>query len=189
MRRLVALAFVAVAPSALAADLPAPPPTFATDPNAAVAPDYWKGFYVGAGVSGSFAKGAKGVFGGYGYAGYEKTFDDNLKLGLQVDAGYQPWASPHGRAQGFNFTEADVKVGYQMGQITPYVFTGVAFDKATRFAGDALNPGQSVNAVFNDPGALRASGVFGVGVDYQVTDKLKIGVSAYVHQGGASFPP
>ena len=188
MLRLAALLIAVAAAPAFAADLPAPP-TFAADPNAAVAPDYWKGFYVGAGVSASVGKGTKGAWGSIGYAGYERAFDSGLTLGVQVEAGYNPWLTPGGRARGLNFTETDVKLGLPMGPATPYVFTGVALGKATAFAQSPLDPAASVNSLFAEPGALRAAGVFGVGVDYQLTDRLKIGVAGYVSQGGAAFPP
>jgi len=164
----------------LAADLPSLP-TFAQDPNAA-APDYWKGFYVGAGVSGFAGKGVKGAWGAVSFAGYDRVFSNGITLGVQVDAGYNPWLTPRG-GKGFDFAQTEVKLGYQMGKLTPFVTSGVALSKETRFS-PGLNSAAAVNSLFADPGALRASGVMGVGVDYQVTDKLSIGVSAYVNNSG-----
>jgi len=183
---LAALTF-AIATPGLAADLPsaatAAANPYTIDPQTSSA-DLWKGFYVGSGVSGSFAKGAKSAWGGDAFAGYDHRFDSGLTLGIRVDTGYAPWASASSRFKGFDFGEADMKLGYQMGKITPYVVTGVALGKATGLNGYS-DAATSANALFSGPGALQAVGVAGVGVDYDITSNVRIGVAAYVNTGGA----
>ena len=179
---------LAAAP-AFAADLPSAVPApnpYTIDPPTISSADPWQGFYVGSGVSSSFAKGAKNAWGGEAFAGYDHLFDSGLTLGIRLDTGYSPWASAAGQLKGFDFGETDVKLGYQMGKITPYVVTGVAFGKATGLNG-FTDAGTSANALFSGPGALQAVGVAGVGVDYQVTPNVKVGVAAYVNGGGAAF--
>ena len=177
----------AVAGPALAADLPSTAPVnpYTIDPGTTSA-DLWKGFYVGSGISSSFAKGAKGAWGGEAFAGYDRVFDSGLTLGIRVDAGYSPWASASGQFKGFDFGEADMKLGYQMGKITPYVVGGVGLAKATGLNG-FTDGGTSANALFSGPGALQAVGVAGVGVDYQITSNVKVGVAAYANSGGAAI--
>jgi hypothetical protein len=174
---------------ALAADLPsaapAPANPYTIDPQMTPA-DLWKGFYVGSGVTGSFAKGAKSAWGGEAFAGYDHAFDSGLTLGIRVDTGYAPWASASGRFKGYDFSETDVKVGYQMGAITPYFVAGVGLAKASALNG-FTDGGTSANALFSGPGALQAVGVAGVGVDYQITHNLSVGVAAYVNNGGAAI--
>jgi outer membrane immunogenic protein len=182
---------LAVAAPARAADLPSAAPASASpytiDPGTSSA-DLWKGFYVGSGVSASFAKGAKSAWGGEAFVGYDRAFNSGLTLGIRVDAGYEPWASPAGRLKGFDFAETDVKLGYQMGKITPWVVGGVALAKPTSRNG-FTDAGTSANALFSGPGAVQAVGVAGVGVDYQITGNVRLGVGAYVTGGGAPLGP
>ena len=132
---------------ALAADLPTSPsaaanpqttlPSLAADPQTQ-APN-WSGFYVGAGVEGSFAKGAKSAFGGDVYAGYDHVFDNNVVLGARFSTGFSPWAVPGSRFQGMDFAETSVKMGYEMGRLTPYVMTGVALARPAFSGGGIAN--------------------------------------------------
>ena len=121
-----ALAALGLAGPALAAELPTQSslPSLAADPGTQ-APD-WKGFYVGTGVSVVSFKGEKGAVGGDVFAGYDRTFDNNLVLGVRFSTGYNPWLFPGGLYHGFDFAATSVKLGYEMGRLTPYVVTGVA---------------------------------------------------------------
>ena len=126
---LIIAASIAVAVPARAADLPAVPanaagpssasdvPAIGIDPSTA---DFWRGFYVGSGVTASFAKGAKGAWGGDAYAGYGHAFSNGMTIGVEFDSGYAPWASPSGRFKGFDYAESEVKLGYEMGKFTPF---------------------------------------------------------------------
>jgi len=169
-----------VAMPALAADLPALP-SLAADPQTQ-APN-WKGFYVGAEIGAVAFKGAKAQFGGSIYGGYDHVFDNNVVLGARFATGYTPWLFPAGPYKGFGFGEADLKVGYEMGRLTPYAIAGAALARPTygAYLGD-LN--QSVNGLFSGPGALQAVGTAGVGFDYAITNNLSVGVEARVGNGG-----
>ena len=184
LRKIPFVAILAFAAPAFAADLPSQPTLTPTADPAAT--DYWKGFYLGTGVSALSAKGVKGAFGGEAFAGYDHLFDNGFTLGVRFDAGYQPWLTPVGRVQGFDFTEADVKIGYQLGRLTPFVVTGVELGKATPFPNSFSGAG-AVNGVFAAPGALQAAGVVGAGVEYQLTNNIKIGVAGYMSNPGATF--
>ncbi len=172
-----------------AADLPSQAssslPSLAADP-ATQAPN-WSGFYVGAGVEATAFKGAKAQFGGDVYAGYDHRFDNNVVLGVRVSTGYSPWAFPSGPYQGFSFGETDVKLGYAMGRLTPYVVTGAALARPS-YGADFGDLNQSVNGLFSGPGAVRAVGTAGVGFDYAVTNNLTVGLEARVSNGGALSP-
>lgn len=174
----------AVAPAG-AADLPNQSqsglPSLAADPETQ-APN-WSGFYVGAGVSATAFKGAKAQFGGDVFAGYDHRFDNNVILGVRFDTGYSPWAFPSGPYRGFSFGEADVKVGYAMGRLTPYVIAGAALARPS-YGADFGDLSQSVNGLFSGPGAVQAVGTAGVGVDYAVTNNVTVGIEARVSNGG-----
>jgi opacity protein-like surface antigen len=182
---------LAAAPT-FSADLPsqASPslPSLAADP-ATQAPN-WSGFYVGAGVDAVAFKGAKAQFGGEAYAGYDHRFDNNVVLGVRVSTGYRPWAFASGPYRGFSFGETDVKLGYAMGRLTPYVVTGVALARPSYGAafGDLS---QSVNGLFSGPGAVQAAGTAGVGFDYALTNNVTVGLEARVSNGGpyGAFSP
>ncbi len=183
---LAALLAGASASPALAADLPTLP-SLAADPQTQ-APN-WSGFYVGAGVEAAFAKGAKSAFGGDVYAGYDHVFDNNVVLGARFSTGFSPWVVPGGRFQGFDFTETSVKMGYEMGRLTPYVTAGVALARPAFSGGGIANMSDSLNGVFGGPGDLQAVGTAGVGFDYAVTNNLHVGVEATVTHGPGAFGP
>jgi opacity protein-like surface antigen len=184
---LLAGAVVFSAP-ALAADLPTLP-SLAADPQTQ-APN-WSGFYVGAGVEAAFAKGAKGAFGGDVEMGYDHVFSNNVVLGARFTTGFSPWVVPGSRFQGFDFAETSVKMGYEMGRLTPYVVTGVALARPTFTTGGGPNMNDSLNGVFGGPGDLQAAGTAGVGFDYAVTNNLHVGMEATITHGagpGAFIP-
>lgn len=185
MRLALAFAALAFAAPASAADLPTLP-SLAADPETQ-APN-WKGFYVGTELAVASFKGAKGAVGGDVFAGYDHTFDNNLVLGVRFSTGYAPWMFPGGATRGFDFAETSVKVGYEMGRLTPYVVTGVALARPTNFAGGLPNPNDSINGLFAGPGALQAVGTAGVGFDYAVTNNLHVGLEAAINNGGAFAP-
>jgi opacity protein-like surface antigen len=110
-------------------------------------------------------------------------------LGVRFSTGYSPWIFPGGPFQGFDFAQTSVKVGYEMGRLTPYVVTGVALARPTRYGGGLSDMGDSLNGVFGGPGALQAAGTAGVGFDYAVTDKFHVGIEARVSNGVGALAP
>ena len=184
MTRLALFALALFAAPALAADLPSQLPTLATQPLPG--PDPWKGFYVGAGVSAGFSKGSKGQFGGETFAGYSKTYDNGFVLGAEFAAGYNPWLSPAGRFHGVDFAQGSVKLGYQMGALTPFVMGGAAIVKDTNFGAGTPSGLAAFNALFSGPGAYQPAAVMGAGFDYAVTDKVHVGMAVYLNNNGGA---
>src|ERR1700722_2201303 len=88
----VAVASLLPAP-ARAADLPTAPSTYpALGPGAVdVAPDYWSGLSVGAGISVWGGEGVKGGVGGGTGLSYALAFANGIKLGVQASTGYMPY--------------------------------------------------------------------------------------------------
>ena len=179
-----------------AADLPTAPSTYAALGSGApgAEPDYWSGLSVGAGISVWGGKGVKGGVGGETDLNYEHVFDNGIMLGVQGSTGYMPFlqASP-GFAQftGSAFAGGSAIVGYNFGQVTPYVITGVDLIRPTRFASGAFSAGDAVNTVFSGPGAVQAVGTFGVGVNYRINSNFSMGLEAIVHTypGSGPFAP
>jgi len=160
-------------------------PASPLDPNPS--PSIWNGAYVGAGVSFAAAKGRKGQFGGDVSAGYDKTFANNFVIGVKFDTGYAPFVAPLGRFRGFDFAMGEVKVGYDFGRVTPYVFAGGGLARATAFSSALPDAATTMNGAF---GAGPGFGVatFGAGVDYHVTNNITVGVQARVLNGqGGGF--
>jgi hypothetical protein len=187
-----AVIFLQAAPAA-AADLPTAPSSYpALNPGAAdAAPDYWSGLSVGAGISVSGGKGVKGGVGGETDLTYEHAFDNGIMLGVQASTGYMPYLqTSRGFSQftGGAFAGGSAIVGYNFGQLTPYVITGVDFVRSTRFGSSALNASDSINSVFSGPGAVQAVGTFGVGVNYRITSNFSMGLEAIVHTNPSSGP-
>ena len=176
-----------------AADLPTAPSNYPalgpgpTDP----APDPWAGLSVGAGVSVWGGKGVKGGVGGETDLSYEHVFDNGIMLGVQASTGYMPFvqSSPvFSQYAGGAFAGGSAIVGYNFGQVTPYVITGVDFVRPTRFGGGAFNASDAINSVFSGPGAVQAVGTLGVGVNYQITSNFSMGVEAIVHTSPSAGP-
>ena len=189
---LVCAVFLQAAPTA-AADLPTAPSSYpALNPGAAdAAPDYWSGLSVGAGISVSGGKGVKGGVGGETDLTYEHVFDNGIMLGVQASTGYMPYlqtSSGFSQFTGGAFAGGSAIVGYNFGQLTPYVITGVDFVRSTRFGSSAFNASDSINTVFSGPGAVQAVGTFGVGVNYRITSNFSMGLEAIVHTNPNSGP-
>ncbi len=171
--------------STFAADLPNAPssyPALTTNPGEP-AWDPWSGLYVGTGISAWGGRGVKGGVGGEGYLGYDHAFDNGVVVGVRASSGYEPflWTAPNGFSQftGTAYAGGSAVVGYQMGQITPFVIAGVDLARPTHFG--SFSPLDNVNAVFSGPGAAQAVGTLGVGVNYRVNNNFSFGVEAIVH--------
>ena len=187
-----AAVFIQATPSA-AADLPTAPSSYpALGPGAAdAAPDYWSGLSVSAGVSVWGGKGVKGGVGGETDLNYEHVFDNGIMLGVQASTGYMPYLQTgpgYSQFTGGAFAGGSAIVGYNFGQVTPYVITGVDFVRSTRFSGGAFNASDSITTVFSGPGAVQAVGTFGVGVNYRITSNFSMGLEAIVHTSPSSGP-
>jgi hypothetical protein len=181
------------AASAAAADLPTAPSSYpALGPGAAdAAPDYWSGLSVSAGVSVWGGKGVKGGVGGETDLNYDHVFDNGIMLGVQASTGYMPYLQTgpgYSQFTGGAFAGGSAIVGYNFGQVTPYVITGVDFVRSTRFNTGAFNASDSINTVFSGPGAVQAIGTFGVGVNYRITSNFSMGLEAIVHTNPSSGP-
>ena len=105
-------------------------------------------------------------------------------LGVQASTGYMPYLQTSAgftKFTGGAFAGGSAIVGYNFGQVTPYVITGVDFVRSTRFNGGAFNASDAVNSVFSGPGAVQAVGTFGVGVNYRINSNFSMGLEAIVH--------
>jgi len=179
---LAAFGLAGLASAAIADDsLTIPPVTI--DPHPA--PSIWSGLYVGTGVTFAAAKGQKGQFGGDVFAGYDKTFENNLVLGVKFDTGYEPFLTSSGRFRGFDYAMTNVKLGYDFGRVVPYVYAGGGLAHATAFNSGLPDANATINGLLYGPGGARAVSTFGAGVDYHVTNNVTIGVSAGVVNGPA----
>ncbi|RFB79559.1 outer membrane protein [Methylovirgula sp. 4M-Z18] len=186
----LALAMLASPTQAQTATPYEPLPTFAQlqPPADSAKKSPWQGLYVGTEVFGfSGGKGVKGGFGGGGYAGYDHEFANNIIVGVSASAGYSPSVFKNGPYRGFEYGTANVKVGYDLGRVQPYVTTGVVLaHPETR--GGYLNTTDSVNALINGKDVAVAQTV-GAGVDFDVTDKLRMGVGVSVGRSKFGFLP
>jgi opacity protein-like surface antigen len=194
----LAVALCLEAALASAADLPNAPSDYPALSSGPGGPQWnpWSGLYVGTGISAWGGKGVKGGVGGEGYLGYDHVFDNGVVVGVRASSGYEPflWSTPRGFAQfsGTAFAGGEAIVGYQMGQATPYLITGVDLARPTRFGYGAYSALDAVNTVFSGPGAVQAVGTVGVGVNYRINNNFSVGVEAIVHNnvpaGPAAWP-
>ena len=80
-----------------------------------------------------------------------------------------------------------MKLGYDFGRVSPYVFAGAGIARATNFSSPLPDAATTLNGAF---GAGPGFGVatFGAGVDYHITPNLTLGVQACVLNGpGGGF--
>lgn len=162
-------------------------PTLPGDPTQPAAAPDWKGFYIGSGVSLYSMKGAKGQVGGDVFAGYDRHFDNNFVLGIRFDTGYAPILNLGGRAKGFDYAMTSVKLGYDMGRLTPFVTAGVGAARLTHFGSGFPDAANSMNSVFSGPGAVQAVTSVGAGFDYAITNNLHVGAAITVNNNNGAF--
>jgi hypothetical protein len=188
----LAILCVLVSPAG-AADLPTAPSSYpALSPNGAdVTPNIWSGLYVGAGISAWGGKGVKGGVGGESFLGYDHEFDNGIVVGVRASTGYEPFlvSTPRGFNQftGTAFAGGEATIGYRMGQITPYLITGVALARPTSFGGAAFNAFDSLNTAFSGPGAVQAVGTVGMGVTYQFSPNFSMGIEARMYKANNNY--
>ncbi len=153
-------------------NLPAPNlPSLAVNPDA----NYWSGLSVGTSIFTVFRKGSKAQVGGAGTVGYDKKLANNFTLGIGASAGFAPYSIGNSALKGYNFATTDVKLGYDMGKVHPWVSAGVIMTKANSFNGYS-GAGDSLNSIFGAPGKLQTAGTVGAGVDFQITNNLTMGI-------------
>jgi opacity protein-like surface antigen len=185
---LVAASLGPGAPLARAETLPGVTlPTLALDP--VPQPSCWTGLYVGTEIFAISRKGSKGLIGGGVDAGYNREFANNIVLGIQGSTGFAPGWSSHSRLKGFDYAATDLKIGYDMGRLLPYVTAGLALER------DHLGPGagslgsDSFNSLLGGAGQLHAATRVGVGVDYAITNNLTLGVAVSAVSGRGPLTP
>ncbi|MBV8183448.1 MAG: outer membrane beta-barrel protein [Hyphomicrobiales bacterium] len=161
----------------------APPlqlPAFAQQPQAGApnpqSASPWTGFYAGSEVFAFSGKGVKHGAGGAAFFGYNCEFDNNLVIGIEASTGFAPSVFKHGPYSGYEFAATNVKLGYDMGRLLPYVTAGFAFAKPDVRSG-YLSATDSVNDLFGSPSNVKVLGSVGAGFDYQVTNNLAVGVA------------
>ncbi|MBV9113458.1 MAG: outer membrane beta-barrel protein [Hyphomicrobiales bacterium] len=155
-------------------------PTFALEqpPGSANAQSAspWTGFYAGSEVFAFSGKGVKHGAGGAAFVGYNREFDNNFVLGIEASTGYAPSLFRHGPYSGYEFAATNVKLGYDMGRLLPFVTAGFAFAKPDIRSG-YLSATDTANDLFGSPSNLKVLGSVGAGFDYQVTNNLAVGVA------------
>lgn len=194
---LACVAFCGLAVSARADGATAPTlPMLALNPQldpqaVAPSPSFWSGLYVGSDVFAvSGGKGSKGGFGGGGYAGYNHEFANNLVVGVEAGAGYAPSLYRHGSVVGYDYASTNVKIGYDMGRLMPYMTMGVALAKPDVVAHNGFTTTtDAVNDLFNTSSNPKAFTSVGAGVDYAFTNNLSMGISVSVGSGRGAFAP
>ena len=151
----------------------------------------WDGLTMGTEVfagSGT-GKGGRGGFGGDLHIGYLKELDNNVVVGIGASSGYAPSFTSFG-PKGYGFGMVDLKVGYDMGRLMPYVTFGVGRETAMP-NGQGFSGLDSVNNVFASHGPSATLTKVGAGFDYEVNEHLHIGAefNAVQVRGNAFGPP
>ncbi len=150
-------------------------PSLAGNPEA----NYWSGLSVGSSIFTVFRKGSKPLIGGSGTVAYDKKLENNFTIGVGASTGFAPYSVANSPLKGYNFGTTDVKLGYEMGKLHPWVSTGLVFAKGNSFSSYS-GPGDSINGLFGGPGKMAVSTSVGAGFDYQVTNNLSVSLGMHV---------
>ena len=163
-----------------------PLPILAANPDPAAS--VWRGLYIGSGISVVGGRGTKGFVGGDVYGGYNRAFDNNVVLGLKGGAGTVPGLYGLGPITAYNAAAADMKLGYALGRLTPYVTSGLILAKPAGGIGSGLGADYP-NALFATPGRTETSARVGAGFDYALTGTTTIGLGLSYSRGPAAILP
>jgi len=191
---LLLAALFGIGAPALADEAPAPapkPPTFALEQQPLpTSPSPWAGLHIGTEVFAFSGKGVKGGVGGGLVVGYTRALPNNFLLGIDVSTGYAPFVFRNGPYKGFEYAAADMKLGYEMGRLTPFLTTGFIVAKPNIRSGGYVGATEAATDLFNDSSRLEGAARVGAGFDYAVTDKLHMGVAVSVgaSRGGLVLP-
>jgi opacity protein-like surface antigen len=162
-----------------------PSPTFATAPAGPVLPtfaqapssDPWSGLTIGGGLSVVSGGRGHGGIGGDAYLGYDKELSNHLVIGVQAVSGYAPSLFTS-RTKGFDYGGINVKVGYDMGRLEPYLMAGVGVAKANFGAPGRYNTADSLDSLLNKGGGpTLTTTTVGAGFNYAVTNNFSMGLS------------
>lgn len=162
-------------------------PTLALDP--APQPSIWNGLYVGTEVVAVSRKGSKGLFGGGVDAGYDREFANHIVLGLRGSTGFMPGWSSRSTFKGLDYAATDVRIGYDMGRVLPFVTAGLALAKPHFGPGVGYLGTESFNTLINGSNDLHALTRVGAGVDIALTSTLTVGVAVSMVNGRGPLVP
>lgn len=157
-------------------------PILAQNPDAATRQQSpWRGFYAGSELIVAAGKGAGSRIGGAAYAGYDRTFSNNVILGLRAKVGHAPGLFRFGGVRGYDFASTNIKLGYDLGRFKPYLTAGFGIAKASGLgvSGPFAATG-SLNNLFNDSANAKTFTSVGAGFDYAITNRLSVGVAVSV---------
>ena len=160
----------------------APVPVFAQG-SASDALSPWTGLSFGSEFITQFSKGQKARAGADGFVAYDRALDNHWTIGVSASAGYVPYTLVGSPYKNVDFASSQIKLGYDMGQLEPYVTVGTVLTKAT--SGLSVSAGDSLNSLFASSGGLKAAPVVGAGFDYQINANWSVGAAVQVQSGGA----
>lgn len=196
VRSVLAFAALCALVAAAQADEVAAPtlPSLALDPQfnaqpTAPDPSLWSGLTVGSEISVVSGKGIRGGVGGGGFADYSHAFANNIVVGVQASAGYAPGLFKYGPVAGYDFASTNVKVGYDMGRLMPYLTAGVILAKPNiRGQNGFTTTSNSINDLFagSNPKAFTT---VGAGFDYAFSNNLSMGIHVSVSSGNGLWGP
>ena len=115
-------------------------------------------------------------FPGFTSGGLDLRIGGNMLLGVSTGTGTMPLAWG-GASRGLDFATTSVKLGYQIGKLTPYVTTSITSFKDSAVPGllSGFKTTGDLLAGRSDP---KAPTSVGAGFNYELTDSLHVGVGA-----------
>ena len=131
-----------------------------------------------AGAAGSLTRtGSFRDFPGFTTSGSSLRISNNLTLGVSTTAGSTPFSFGTGAMRGFDLSSTSVKLGYDIGRLTPFISASISSMQQRAVPGlpTGFNTTGDLLAGRSDP---KTSASVGAGFNYAISDSLQVGVSA-----------
>ncbi len=109
-------------------------------------------------------------------SGYDFRIGKNLLLGVDSSSGLSPGFAMGGISSAFDMSSTRVKLGYDLGRLTPYVSAGFGEVRPLGIGGSAFSAASNPFPAAANPFSAPTTTSVGAGFDYALTDKVTIGV-------------
>jgi opacity protein-like surface antigen len=109
--------------------------------------------------------------------GYSYRMGKNLLVGIDTRSGFASGSPFGGFGAGLDYSSTNVKVGYDMGALRPYVTAGFGEMRSSTFGGSTFTPASNTFQSPSNPFATTTNvTTVGAGFDYAITNNLTLGL-------------
>jgi outer membrane immunogenic protein len=111
-------------------------------------------------------------------------------IGVQGSVGYTPSFFKHSLYRGYNYADAQMKIGYDMGRLMPFLTIGGGVARPNgRMLDGYSGTTNSMNDLFNSTANLRGFGMAGAGFAYKLTPNTTVELAVQAYRGNGFIGP